>query len=89
MATLTARGRKRIPRSKFALPKARKYPVHDLRHARNALARVMQSGTPTERRRVKAAVKRRYPALARRSSVIATKRGPGLRIRRRAKKRRR
>ena len=66
MSRLTPRGRKRIKRSNFALPKERKYPIHDLAHARNALARVAQYGTVSEKRRVRAAVVRKYPSLRKR-----------------------
>lgn len=66
MARLTPRGRKRIKRSNFALPKERKYPIHDIAHARNALARVAQYGTASEKRRVRAAVARKYPSLRKR-----------------------
>lgn len=65
MARLTSRGRKRIKRSRFAIPEKRKYPIHDRSHARNALSRVAQNGTPTERKRVRAAVRRRYPGIGR------------------------
>lgn len=50
-----------------------KYPIQDLPHARNALARVSQHGSPAEKKMVKAAVKRKYPALAKRSTVIKGK----------------
>lgn len=66
MARLTLRSRTRIKRSNFALPKERKYPIHDLIHARNALARVAQYGTASEKRRVRAAVARKYPSLRKR-----------------------
>lgn len=39
MADLTAAQRKRLPASKFAEPKQRKYPVPDKAHAKNAKAR--------------------------------------------------
>ncbi|MDA8311447.1 MAG: hypothetical protein M0Z46_12710 [Actinomycetota bacterium] len=61
MARLTAWQRHRLGRSQFALPAERKYPIEDRTHARNALARVSQHGTPEEKRKVRAAVKRRYP----------------------------
>jgi hypothetical protein len=32
-------------------------------HARNALARVEQNGSPAEKKKVKAAVKKRFPSL--------------------------
>ena len=61
MSKLTARGRKQIKTGSFAIPEKRKYPIHDKSHARNALARVSQSGTPAEMARVRRAVHRRYP----------------------------
>jgi len=63
MAKLTAQGRKRIKSSNFALPAERKYPIQDIAHARNALARVAQHGTPSEKARVRRAVYRKYPSL--------------------------
>ena len=63
MAVLTAAARKRLKPKQFALGKGR-YPIHDAAHARNALARVSQHGTPAERARVRAAVRRRYPMMA-------------------------
>lgn len=47
-------------------PRERKYPIHDIAHARNALARVAQYGTASEKRRVRAAVVRKYPSLRKR-----------------------
>ena len=63
MAKLTTKQRKRLKATTFALPKERKYPITDLNHARNALARVAQHGTPSEKKRVKAAVYKKYPSL--------------------------
>jgi hypothetical protein len=60
---LTTAHRKSLPRSAFAIPESRKYPIHDKSHARNALARVSQHGTPEEKKRVRAAVHRRYPSI--------------------------
>lgn len=62
-AELTPEGRKHIATSNFALPGERKYPIHDINHARNALARVAQHGTDEEKGKVKAAVYRKYPSL--------------------------
>ena len=42
MAKLTAKKRKGLKRSQFALEGSRKYPVHDCSHARNAKARASQ-----------------------------------------------
>jgi hypothetical protein len=60
-AVLTAAARKKLPKSAFAIPEEEAYPIHDEAHARNALARVTQHGTPEQKRRVRNAVKRRYP----------------------------
>ena len=59
---LTTQERKDIPTEEFALP-GRRYPIHDRAHARNALARVAQFGTPEEKAKVRAAVKRKYPEI--------------------------
>ena len=56
--------RKKLSKKSFALPGKRKYPIPDKAHARNALARVAQHGSPAEKKKVKAAVKKRYPSLA-------------------------
>jgi len=39
MAELNAHARKRMPKSKFAEPEKRAYPIEDKAHARNAKAR--------------------------------------------------
>lgn len=65
MAKLTARGRNRLPGSAFALP-GRRYPIENRAHARNALARVSQFGTPAQKAKVRAAVHRRFPGIGRR-----------------------
>ncbi len=63
MAKLTSKGRKRMKSSSFAIPSKRKYPINDKAHARNALARVAQHGTPKEKAQVRRAVKRKYPSI--------------------------
>jgi len=60
---LTTKTRKDLPDSAFVFPGERKYPIHDIAHARNALARVSQHGTPEEKAKVRAAVYRKYPEL--------------------------
>jgi hypothetical protein len=55
--------RKKLSKKSFALPGKRKYPIPDKAHARNALARVAQHGSPAEQKEVRAAVKKRYPSL--------------------------
>ena len=56
--------------SEFALPgkgkgpegkQAGAYPINDEAHAINALARVAQHGTPEEKKKVRAAVARKFP----------------------------
>lgn len=42
MAKLTAKKRKKLPKSDFALPDKRKYPVNDKSHAANAKGRAAQ-----------------------------------------------
>lgn len=43
MAKLTTKARKALPKSDFALPNKRGYPVEDKAHARNAKARASQA----------------------------------------------
>jgi hypothetical protein len=70
----------RAPKKSYAVPpessvggKGRaKYPIHDLAHARNAIARASQHASPEEKRLVHAAVRRKYPGLAHRSDVVRT-----------------
>jgi hypothetical protein len=74
MAELTTKARKQLPSKSFALPGkgagpqgkgAGSYPIHDKAHARNALARVSQHGTPAEKSKVRAAVHRKFPDIGR------------------------
>lgn len=60
---LSYQSRKELPDSAFVFPKTRKYPIHDIAHAKNALARVSAFGTPAEKKAVRAAVYRKYPEL--------------------------
>ncbi len=70
---LTQRGRARISSKNFAFPglakskdskkKSGNYPIHDLPHARNALARVAQHGTSAQQAQVRAKVYAKYPQL--------------------------
>ena len=60
---LSTKARNALPDSDFVFPKERKYPIPDLAHARNAIARVMANGTPEEQKKVKAAVKRKFPSI--------------------------
>lgn len=78
MARLSYKQRKSMPKSEFALPgnknsknKAGKgaYPIQDKAHARNALSRVSQFGTPAEKATVRAKVHAKYPDIGKSSSV--------------------
>jgi hypothetical protein len=60
MATLTTAARRRIPAKEFVGPRET-YPIEDEVHARNALSRVSAYGSPAQKARVRAAVKRKYP----------------------------
>lgn len=64
LATLTSKARKSLPEGAFVFPpkdgKPGRYPIADLAHARNALAR--SSGKPEESA-VKSAVYKKYPQL--------------------------
>ena len=63
MAKLTTKRRKALPTKSFAVPGRRAYPIDTANRARNALARVSQHGTPAEKAKVRAAVKKRYPSI--------------------------
>lgn len=65
MAKLTYKERKKLPGKSFALP-GRRYPIMDKAHARAALSRVAQHGSPSEKSRVRAAVHRRFPGISKR-----------------------
>ncbi len=43
MAELDTKARDKLPKSKFAEPKKRAYPIEDKAHARNAKARASQA----------------------------------------------
>jgi hypothetical protein len=72
VAKLTTAARKKLPAQDFALPGGR-YPVNDPNHARNALARVSQYGSPAEKAAVRGKVAAKYPAIGK--SGAAKKRG--------------
>ena len=60
MAKLSTADSAALPAKDFAGPN-RSYPINDASHGINALARVEQHGTPALKKRVIAAVKRKYP----------------------------
>lgn len=78
MAKLSYGAKKNLPTSSFAVVHSngkgghavKKYPVPDMAHARNALARVSAFGSAAEKAAVKRKVESRFPALAARSSMF-------------------
>ena len=66
MSKLTSKERKALPASDFALGKGH-YPINDPSHARNALARVSQFGSPSEKAKVRAKVHAKYPGIGMKS----------------------
>ncbi len=63
MAVLTAKTRDALPASDFVFPKERAYPIHDVEHARDALARGAQYETGARLAKIRSAVHRRYPEI--------------------------
>ncbi|MDE2097508.1 MAG: hypothetical protein KGL39_09705 [Patescibacteria group bacterium] len=68
MARLSYGQRKAMPKSEFALPATRKggkggYPIPDKAHARNALQRVSEFGSPAQKAEVRAKVHKKFPAI--------------------------
>lgn len=59
---LTAKKRNALPGKDFAGPD-RSYPINDASHARNALARVSQHGSPALKAKVRSKVARKYPGI--------------------------
>ena len=60
MAKLATKQRKKLSKSDFAVPSKSAYPIPDQSHARNALARVSQFGSPKEKSMVKRKVKKKF-----------------------------
>lgn len=69
MAKLTSAERNTLGSNQFAIPSKRAYPIHDLNHARDALARA--SGKPVEAQ-VRAAVGKKWPQLAKKPKAAST-----------------
>lgn len=72
MGMYTYAQRKSMPKKDFALPAKKTagnpagkggYPITDENHARNALSRVAQNGSPAEKSEVRAKVKAKYPGI--------------------------
>lgn len=68
----SSKNRKKLDKKSFALPGRRKYPIPDKAHARNALARVAQHGTKDEQKKVRAAVRKRFPSIGKKGRKSAT-----------------
>ena len=62
MAKLTTKQRNKLSKKSFAGPD-RSYPIEDKAHARNALARVSQFGSPSLKARVRAKIAKKYPGM--------------------------
>jgi hypothetical protein len=62
MSKLNAKRRNALPGGDFAGPD-RSYPIEDASHARNALARVSQFGSPSLKARVRAKVHKEWPSI--------------------------
>jgi len=65
MATLTSQQRRNLPKKSFVFPSrapaSGSYPIPDRSHAANALARVSQHGSSSEKAAVRAKVHSKYP----------------------------
>lgn len=62
MAKLTTSERNSLPKRDFALEKARKFPIENKSHARDALARAAAKGGRIERK-VEKAVHEKFPSI--------------------------
>ncbi len=60
---LSYQQKKNLPKKSFVYPGKRKFPINDKAHARNALARVSQFGTPAEKKAVRSAVAKKFPSI--------------------------
>lgn len=64
---LTSKARNDLKKGSFVFPGARRFPIEDIGHARNALAR--SSGKPEEAK-VRGAVHKKYPSLKHHKAVV-------------------
>lgn len=60
----TKTGRAAMAARDFGLPGQKKYRIDDAAHARDALGRVAQNGTPAQKKQVQGRVAARYPGIA-------------------------
>lgn len=80
MARLSYGARKAMPKKSFALPSKREggkggYPIPDKAHARNALSRVSQFGSSSEKATVRAKVHAKFPGIGKLSEPGAKAKG--------------
>jgi hypothetical protein len=68
MAKLRSRQRKGLPKSAFALPSRRKYPIDTKARARAALSYSARKDTVGSHATVRRAVLKKYPSLKKRST---------------------
>jgi hypothetical protein len=73
MAKLTTKKRDAMKASTFAVPKERAYPINDEAHAKAALQRVSQFGSAEEKKKVRAAVAKKFPAIEQTKGAAAKK----------------
>lgn len=76
MAQLSYQARKKLPSKEFIFPKTKGYPIPDKAHARAALqaAGGARSGKPAssaKKRKIRAAVHRKFPSLGGKLSEMA------------------
>jgi hypothetical protein len=69
MGLLTTKKRNALPSSDFAIA-GRRYPVEDPNHARNALARVAQHGSESEKEEVKRKVHAKFPGIGQKKGML-------------------
>lgn len=69
-SVLTEASRDKIKKKNFAEPGKKKYPIEDESHARNALARVSQFGSSSEKAEVRSKVHSKYPDIGEKSAGL-------------------
>lgn len=89
MARLTAAQRRRLPKSAFAYPSTRSYPIHDRPHARAALRLSARKSTKGSYAHVRKKVAKKFPGLVGKKKSTKTRRKATSRRRRTTRRRRR
>lgn len=67
---LDASKRNSLSKSEFAEPGKRAYPVNDKSHARNALARVSEFGSPSLKAEVRKKVSEKFPSIGSKGKAL-------------------